>query len=72
MECSNNADNGAMGDVLVHRLWKRGESCILDMRVMGTDAKSYRGSTSAKVLEKSTRARAYKKRIANLLADKWS
>ena len=73
------------------------------MRVTDTDAKSYRGSTSAKVLEKAARekrakyakaclkqrrsfmvlvysidgmagkgARAYEKRIASLLEDKWS
>ena len=103
MECSNNAGNAARGDVLVHEPWEKGESCILDMRVTDTDAKSYGGSTSAKVLEKAARekkakyekacleqrrsfmalvysvdkmagknARAYKKRIVNLLADKWS
>ena len=75
----------------------------MDVRVTDTDAKSYRSSTSAKVLEKAARekrakyekacleqrrsfmalvysvdgmagkgARAYKKRIASLLADKWS
>jgi len=75
----------------------------LDVRVTDTDAKSNRGSTSAKVLEKAAcekkakyekacleqrcsfmelvysvdgmagkGARAHKKRIAILLADKWS
>ena len=75
----------------------------MGVRVTDKDAKSYRGLTSTKVLEKAARgkrakyekaflkqrrsfmalvysvdgmagkgARAYKKRIANLLADKWS
>ena len=75
----------------------------MDVRVTDMDAKSYRGSTSAKVLEKAAREkrakyekaclkqrrsfmalvysvdgmagkgdRAYEKRIASLLADKWS
>ena len=75
----------------------------MDVRVTDMDEKSYRGSTTVKVLEKAARekrakykkvcleqrcsfmalvysvdgmtgkgARAYKKRIASLLADKWS
>ena len=75
----------------------------MGVHVTDTDAKSYRGSSSAKVLEKAARekrakyekaclkqrrsfmalvysvdgmagkgARAYEKRIASLLADKWS
>ena len=54
-ECSSNAGNGARGDVLVHGLWKNGESCILDVRVTDTlsmkklasssDAPSWRSST---------------------------
>ena len=51
-ECSSNAGNDARGDVIVHGLWKNGKSCILDVRVTQTDAKSYRSITSAKVCEK--------------------
>merc|ERR1711966_295704 len=39
---------------------ENGESCILDVRVTDTDAKSYRGSTSAKVLEKVAREKRAK------------
>ena len=39
---------------------EKGESCILDVRVMVTDARSYRGSTSAKMLEKAVREKKAK------------
>ena len=52
---SGNAGDEARGDVMVHGLWKKGESCILDVRVTDTDAKSYRATSSAKVLEKAAR-----------------
>ena len=42
------------------RCGKRGGSCILDVRVTDTDAKSYRGSTSAKMLEKAAREKKAK------------
>ena len=54
---SNAAGNEARGDIAVHGLWKSGETCILDMRVTDTDAKSYVGSSSAKVLEKAAKAK---------------
>jgi hypothetical protein len=38
------------GDVLVHSLWKRGESCVLDVRITDTDAPVYRGKSSENVL----------------------
>ena len=41
----------ARGDVMVHGLWKTGQSCVLDVRVSDTDAKSYKSKSSAKVLE---------------------
>ena len=52
-ECSNNTGNGARGGRASPQAVGKGESCILDVRVTDTDAKSYRGSTSAKVLEKA-------------------
>ena len=52
---SNVAGDEARGDVAVHGLWKRGQTCILDIRVTDTDAKSYSASTSAKVLEKAAK-----------------
>ena len=55
VECSSSSSNDARGDVLVHELWKKGEACILDARVTGTDAKFYHGLTSAKVLERTAR-----------------
>ena len=52
---TNIAGNEARGDVAVHGLWKRGQTCILDVRVTDTDAKSYANSTSAKVLENAAK-----------------
>jgi hypothetical protein len=52
---TNIAGNEARGDVAVHGFWKRGQTCILDVRVTDTDAKSYANSTSAKVLENAAK-----------------
>jgi len=52
---SNVAGNEARGDVAIHGLWKNGETCILDVRVTDTDAKSYSSTSSAKVLEKAAK-----------------
>jgi hypothetical protein len=90
------------GDVAVHGLWKRGETCILDIVVTDTDAKAHEQSTSRNAIEGAARkkkkkyldaclarrktfmplsysvdgmagkeARAFEKRIAALLAEKW-
>ena len=47
----------ARGDVLVHRLWKRGEGYVLDVRITDTDQPTYRGSSSEKVLERQVKAK---------------
>ena len=52
---TNVAGDEARGDVAVHGLWKRGQTCIIDVRVTDTDAKSYATSSSAKVLEKAAK-----------------
>jgi len=52
---SNKAGIEARGDVSAHGLWKNGETCIMDIRITDTDAKSYSSSTSRKVLEKAAR-----------------
>ena len=39
------------GDASCHRFWERGCTCIFDMRIMDTDAKSYRKKEPTKVLE---------------------
>ncbi len=39
----------------MHGLWKKGQTCILDVRVTDMDAKSYANSTSAKVLENAAK-----------------
>ena len=65
--CCGRAGDDARGDVMIHGLWKKGEACILDVRVTDTDAKSYRSSSSAKVLEKA--AREKKKASTRLLAE---
>lgn len=54
---SNVAGDEARGDVAVHGLWKKGETCILDIRVTDTDAKSYASTSSAKVLEKAAKVK---------------
>ncbi len=52
---SNVAGDEARGDVAVHGLWKRGQTCILDVRICDTDAKSYLSSSSEKVLERGAK-----------------
>ena len=54
---SNTAGEEARGDVAVHGLWKRGQTCIMDIRVTDTDAKSYANSSSAKVLERAAKVK---------------
>jgi hypothetical protein len=39
------------GDILIRGFWARGTDCILDVRVTGTDAKTYCKRDPAKVLE---------------------
>jgi len=51
------AGNEARGDIAIHGLWKSGETCILDIRITDTDAKSYAGISSKKVLEKAAKAK---------------
>ena len=38
-----------------NKLWKKGETCLLDIHIMDTDAKSYASSLSKKVLEKAAK-----------------
>jgi hypothetical protein len=57
---SNVAGDEARGDVAIHGLWKKGETCILDIRITDTDCKSYSSSSSAKVLEKAAREKKRK------------
>ena len=52
---SNTAGDEARGDVMIHGLWKSGSSCVLDIRVTDTDAKSYLSTSSAKVLERAAK-----------------
>ena len=47
----------ARGDILVHGLWKKGEGCVLDVRITDTDQPTYRGSSSEKVLERQAKAK---------------
>ena len=48
---SNQAGQGARGDVLVHGLWETGSGCVVDICISITDAKSYADKTSKTVLE---------------------
>ena len=59
-EGQTTAGEEARGDVKIHGLWERGSDCILDVRITDTDAKSYHNQTSAKVLERSVKAKKYK------------
>ena len=54
---SNVAGDDSRGDVAVNGLWKKGETCILDIRITDTDAKSYAGTSSKKVLEKAAKVK---------------
>ena len=53
----NAVGDGARGNVAVHGLWKKQETCVLDIRITDTDAKSYSGSSLRKVLEKAAKAK---------------
>ena len=48
------------GDISVHGFWKRGSSCIFDVRVTDTDQPSQRGTPPTKVLEKHEREKKAK------------
>ena len=54
---SNAAGDKARGDVSINGLWKKGQTCILDIRVTDTDAKSYASSSLSKVLEKAAKVK---------------
>jgi len=55
------AGDGARGDLSAHGLWKRGETCVLDVKVMDTDAPSYSSTLDArKTLEKAARQKKAK------------
>ena len=54
---TNVARDEARGDVAVHGLWEKGTTCILDIRITDTNAKSYAGTSSAKVLEKAAKVK---------------
>ena len=36
-------------------MWKRGQTCVLDVRITDTDAKSYAGTSSEKVLQRAAK-----------------
>jgi hypothetical protein len=52
---ANVAGDEARGDVKVHGLWKKGQDCIIDVRITDTDSKSYASSSSEKVLERAAK-----------------
>ena len=55
------AGDGARGDLSAHGLWKRGETCVLDVRVMDPDASSYKGTMdTAKILERAAKQKKAK------------
>ena len=45
----------AKGGVAIQSLWKRGETCILDICVMDTDVKAYKGLSLRSVLKAAAR-----------------
>ena len=51
------AGDKARGDVKVHGLWERRSDCILDIRIIDTDAKSYHNQTLEKVLERAAKTK---------------
>ena len=55
------AGDGARGDLSAHGLWKRAETCVLDVKVMDTDAPSYQSTPDPKkVLERAARQKKTK------------
>ena len=54
---SNEAGDEARGDIAAHGLIKRGETCIMDIRVTDTDAKCYQSSSSEKCLERAAKSK---------------
>ena len=48
------------GDLLVRNMWRNGTSCILDVRMTDTDAKSYRGRNPHRVIESQEREKKKK------------
>ena len=55
------AGDGARGDLSAHGLWKRGETTVLDVKVMDTDAPSYKSTADPKkVLERAARQKKTK------------
>ena len=54
------AGDEARGNIAIHGLWKRGETSIIDVRIMDIDALSYASSSSAKVLERAAKAKKNK------------
>ena len=52
---SNTAGDEARGDITVHELINRSETCIMDMRITDRDCKSYANSSSEKVLERAAK-----------------
>jgi len=59
------ADEEARGDVAIHGLWEKGNTCILDIRITDTDAKAHFAHSLEKVLEKA--AKEKKKYITMLV-----
>ena len=56
IRCST-AGNKAQGDVMLHRLWKRGEGDILDLHITGTGQPTHRGLSLEEVLKRQARAK---------------
>lgn len=54
---SNAPGNEARGDVDIRGLWKKGETCISDLRTTVTAASSYRDSSSTNVLETAAKVK---------------
>jgi hypothetical protein len=52
---SNKPGVEARGDVAVHGLWKKGQTCIMDVRITDTDAKSYANNSSERCLERAAK-----------------
>ena len=63
------ARDKARGDVAVHGLWEKGKIFILDIRITDTDAKTYAGSSSVKVLKKAAKVKKDKYEVACIVDD---